>query len=162
MEAASQPVIDNLQAACELMAQLAAQYGLDARQFKALGVKWLAKRVKCWHKGSEKFLGQLIDRLLYFGEKPKYDVGSVTIGADTIDGVLAEELDLVGEAHDALVAYRKAAWNAEADYTPDIYEHAIGELEHQAKHIARERALIQKLGEAGYVGARLGDGSDDE
>jgi bacterioferritin (cytochrome b1) len=161
MEAASQLVIDNLQSSCEMMAHLAAQYELDCRQLKALGVKWLAKRVKCWHKGSEKYLRQFIDRLLYFEEAPGYNAGAVTTVA-SIDAVLERDLALVDAAHEALTGFRSAAWKAEADYTPDIYEHAIGELEHQAKHIARERALIAKLGEPGYIGARLGDGDCDE
>jgi bacterioferritin (cytochrome b1) len=161
VEAGNQKVIDNLQESCALMAELAAQYKLDVHQLKALGVKWLAKRAKCWHHGSGKFLGQFIDRLLYFGESPKYDVGIVET-ADTIEALLKRDLDLVNAAHEELTSFRKDAWNAEADYTPDIYEHAVGELEHQAKHIARELALIAKLTEPGYISARLSDGSDGD
>ena len=159
MEAANQKVIDNLESSCNLMAHLAAQYSVDARWLKALGVKWLAKHAKCWQKGSAKYLDQFVDRLLYFGEAPSYNAGVVTT-SDTIDSTLARELDLVTVAHDTLAGFRAAAWQSEADYTPDVYEHAIGELEHQAKHILRERNLIAKLGEAAYIGARLSDGSD--
>jgi bacterioferritin (cytochrome b1) len=160
LEAASQTVIDNLQTSVALMAHLCAQYELDCRQVKMLGVKWLARHIKCWRKGSCTFLGQFIDRLLYFGESPSYDSGEVTTAA-SLDAILEREYALVDAAHEALTEYRAAAWKAEADYTPDIYEHAIGQLEHQAKHIARERALIAKLGEPGYIAARLSDGSDD-
>jgi bacterioferritin (cytochrome b1) len=161
VEAANQKVIDNLQTSCELMAHLASQYDVDVRQLKALGVKWLARRAKCWHQGSEKYLGQFLDRLFYFGESPEYNAGDVA-AADTIDSLLERDLELVGAAHDALADFRKAAWDAEADYTPDVYEHAIGELEHQEKHILRERELIAKLGENAYIACRLGDGSDKE
>jgi bacterioferritin (cytochrome b1) len=161
VEAGNQKVIDNLQTSCELFAHLAAQYNLDVHQLKMLGVKWLAHRAKCWHKGSGKFLGQFVDRLLYFDEAPSYEPGEITT-AESVDALLERDLDLVNAAHEALTGFRKDAWNAEADYTPDVYEHAIGELEHQAKHIARERALIQKLTEPGYIAARLGDGSDSD
>ena len=161
MEAGNQKVIDNLQESCALMAHLAAQYKLDALQLKALGVKWLAKHAKCWHHGSGKFLAQFVTRLLYFEESPSYDPGEVST-ADTIEALLKRDLDLVNSAHETMAGFRKAAWDAEADYTPDIYEHAVGELEHQAKHIARELGLIAKLTEPGYIAARLSDGSDGD
>jgi bacterioferritin (cytochrome b1) len=161
MEAASQAVIDNLQTSCQMLAHLAEQYRVDKYQLKAMGLKWLAKRVKCWYAGSEKYLAQLIERLLYFDEDPEYDAGPVS-GSDDIVELLTRASGLVYAAIEKLGEFRKAAWDAEADYTPDIYEHAICEFERQAKHIDRELALIAKLGEPGYIACRLGDGGDGD
>lgn len=149
-------VIANLQTACQLEAHLAAQYQVDVQQLKAMGLNWLAHRVKKWYSGSEAQLRTFIDRLLYFGTDPTYEAGTVT-GADSVDGLLERAQGLVYAALDQLDDFRKAAWDAKADYTADIYEHAIRDLEKQAIKIDRERNLIQKLGEPGYIGARLED-----
>ncbi len=156
MEAPSQAVLDDLQTSCQLFAHLAGQYQVDRRQLKAMGLKWLACRVKDWYEGSEKYLRQFIDRLLYFDEDPEYDAGK-TGGADSIDALLQRAQQLTYDAFEQLTVFRKRAWDARADYTADIYEHAICELEEQAVKIERERALIKKLGEPGYIGARLED-----
>jgi bacterioferritin (cytochrome b1) len=157
MEAPNQTVVDNLQTSCQVMAHLAGQYQVDVQQLKAMGLKWLAKCVKKWYQGSEKYLRQFVDRLLYFSVDPEYDAGE-TAGADNVDALLERAETLVYAALDSLTGFRKAAWDARADYTPDVYEHAIKALEYQAVTIERERALIKKLTEAGYIGSRLEDG----
>jgi bacterioferritin (cytochrome b1) len=156
MEAPDKKTIANLQTAAQLLAHLAGQYQVDVRQLKAMGLKWLACRVKKWYAASEDHLRKVIDRLLYFDADPEYDAGAVS-GADTVEEVLQRAQDLVYAAHEQLVKFRAQAWEAQADYTPDVYEHAIHDLEHQAFKIERERALIKKLGEPGYIGARLED-----
>lgn len=153
---ANATVISNLQVSCGLMAHLAAQYQVDVRQLRVMGMGWLACRVKKWYGGSEQYLRKFIDRLLYFDTDPEYDAGAVS-GAASIKALLQRDEDLVYKALDQLRTFRKAAWNVVADYTPDIYEHAIGELENQAFKIERELNLIAKLGENGYVASRLED-----
>ena len=46
----------------------------------------------------------------------------------------AEIIEAFHSSHPRVVieAFRKAAWDTKADYTPDIYEHAIEALEKQA------------------------------
>ena len=150
-------ISSDLQAGCQILSHLAGQYRVDVQQLKALGVKWLAKRAKCWYKGSEGQLDILIKSLLYFGVDPEYDAGSVT-GANTITEMLERDESLVYAALEFMCAARKTSWDILADYTPDVYEHCIEELQHQAKHIERELHLIGLKGEADYILSRLGDG----
>lgn len=157
MKAPDKATIDNLQASCQFMAHLAGQYQVDVRQLKAMGVKWLAKRVKCWYAGSETHLRKFIDRLLYFETDPSYNAGPVE-SFDSITAFLERSHANALTAHDELTNFRADSFEAEADGTTDIYEHAIQELEYQLKHIEREQRLIAKLGEPGYIGSRLEDG----
>jgi len=156
MEAPNETIIENLQTGAQMLSHLAGQYRVDATQLNVMGLKWLAQRVKCWYKGTEEQLDKFHKRLLYFDTDPTYDIGAVE-GIDSVDGLLEQAGSLVEAILEKFYAYRKAAWDALADYTPDVYEHAIQELEHQAKKIERERDLIKKLGEPGYIGARLED-----
>jgi bacterioferritin (cytochrome b1) len=148
-------VIDNLQTAAQILSHLAEQYRVDRLNTKKFGVKALSKCFKEWYKGSEKHLEILIDRLLYFGADPEYDAGEVA-GADDVKEILDRASGLVYAALDQFEKFRRAAWDTVADYTPDIYEHAIKELEYQAFKIEREQDLLKLLGEPGYVAARLG------
>jgi bacterioferritin (cytochrome b1) len=122
-----------------------------------MGLNWLAKCVKKWYASSEEHLREFLDRLLYFDQDPEYDAGQVS-GATSIDGLLERAETSVYAAFEQLCEFRKKAFEARADYTADIYEHSIRCLEKQAVKIERERALIAKLGEPGYIGARLEDG----
>jgi bacterioferritin (cytochrome b1) len=156
MKAPNAQVTENLQTACQIFAHLAGQYQVDKHQLHAMGLNWLASRIAKWKKGACCQLGIFIDRLLYFDTDPDYELGAVA-GADSVDAILERAQGLVAAGLEQLVGFRKAAYEALADYTPDIYEHAIRELEKQAYKIERERSLIRKLGEPGYIGARLED-----
>lgn len=149
-------IIKDLQTSAQLLAHLAGQYQVDVQNLKVMGPKWLAKRVKCFYQGTEKQLRIVIDRLLYFGTDAVYDAGE-TAGADDIPTILNRAQGLVYALLDHLCTARKAAWDYKADYTPDIYEHAIKEMEGQAYRIERELALIKQLSISGYIGARLED-----
>jgi bacterioferritin (cytochrome b1) len=157
MKAANPQIIEDLQTSAQMLAHLAGQYQVDVQNLKCMGVKWVANHVRCWYKGSEEQLRRMIKRLFQFGVDPEYDAGAVA-GADTIDEILDRAEGLVTAAHDQMCVFRYNAYQAKPDYTSDIYEHAIHELEHQLTHIERERELIKKMGEASYVGARLEDG----
>lgn len=145
-----------LQAACATMAHLAAQYRLDRRQLKAIGLDWLACRVGKWYSASEHHQDKFIDRLLYTGNAPAYDTGSVTT-APSVTGLLQRASTLVYAALDQFVGFRKSAWETRADGVTDLFEHAVQELEHQAVKIEREVALIGKIGENDYIASRLED-----
>ena len=156
MEAPDKSIIDNLQTAAQMISHLAGQYRVDQRNLHAMGLKWLQKKVKCWYHKTEDQLDKMLDRLLYFGVDPDYDIGAVS-GADTVTDLLDKDHGLVYALLEKLIEFRKAAWEIQTDYTPDIYEHAIECFEHQAYKIEREQELIKKLGEPGYIGARLED-----
>jgi bacterioferritin (cytochrome b1) len=156
MKAPNKKIIENLQTAAQMTSHLAGQFKVDCHQLRAMGLDWLANKFSKWKKESCKFNGQFLDRLLYFDTDPDYDIGSVA-GADTISEILDRAGELVNAALDQFKQFRKDAWDAEADYTPDIYEHAIGCLEKQAYKIEREQELVKKLTEPAYVGARLED-----
>ena len=156
MKAPDKSITDNLQIACDITAHLSAQMLVDAAQVKAFGVKWLARHIKKWHEANEEYLKTFIGRLLYFDTDPEYDAGSVN-GADEIEGILENEESLVAAAIDKFCEFRKAAWDVRADYTPDVYEHAIEYLEFQCFKIERELQLWKDLGKPGYIGARIPD-----
>jgi bacterioferritin (cytochrome b1) len=52
---------------------------------------------------------------------------------------------------------RKRAWDTVADYTPDIYEHAIGAVEKIAYETEQQLNLIKEIGLPAYIAARLDD-----
>ena len=149
--------ITNLQTTCGLLAHLAGQYQVDVPQLKAMDMDWLAKRVKCWYRLSEKQLRTVIKRLLYLGEDPVYDAGKVE-GAQTVSQVLERAEKNVSSALDQVVDFRKQSWDARADYTPDIFEHVVRDLEGQLFKIQRELKVLGSLGEPEYIAARLEDG----
>ena len=157
MKSPDPKVTESLQTSCQILSHLAGQYQVDIQQMKALGIKWLAKRVKSWYKGTESQLRIFLQTLLYFGVDPEYDAGSVA-GADSVTEVLERAGSLAYAAMDFMCASRKQAWDIQADYTPDVYEHCIEELAHQIKHIERELHLISLSGETDYILSRLGDG----
>lgn len=157
MDAPNKQIIEDLQSAAQMLAHLSAQYRVDVKNIKSMGLKWLAKLVKGWYHDTECYLDKINGRLLYFGVDPDYEIGEVA-GADDIEEILKRAEALVYAAHDAFCDFRKSAWDAKADYTPDIYEHSIHSLEEQAFQIERELNLLKKLTEPGYIGARLEDG----
>ena len=156
MKAASTKIIDDLQTSAQILAHLAGQYRVDAINLHVMGLKWLVKRVKGWRDGADDQLCHIMKRLFQFGVDPEYDAGTVN-GADAVDDILERAEGLVTAAHDQFCEFRAAAFAAKPDYTSDLYEHAIQELESQLTHIERERELIKKLSEPSYVGARLED-----
>jgi hypothetical protein len=121
MEAPNQQIIDDLQAACETLAHLAAQYQVDARVLHAMGLGWLQCRVKKWYGGAEDYLRRFMDRLLYFDTDPSYDAGPVT-GADSVTDTLKRVQGLVYAALDQFRGFRLTAMNMAGgpDYTCDI------------------------------------------
>lgn len=136
-------VIENLQTSAQMLATLAEQYRVDKHQLKDMGFKKLAKEVCCWYHKTEKHLGKIIDRLLYFETDPQYQPGEVA-GSDTVQEILSRALELADGAREQFIEFRKAAWEVQADYTPDIFEHAIKMLECQVEDITEQQALLKE------------------
>jgi len=134
--------IDNLQSAAQMLATMAEQFRIDELVLKDLGFKKLSKRACSWYYAAEKYLEKMIDRLTFFETAVKYATDEVS-AADNVDETLARALTLSMNALTQFKAYRKAAWDVDADYTPDIYEHTIKMLEKQAEDIAEQQSLIK-------------------
>ncbi len=149
-------IVTSLQTSCQLLAHISAQYQVDVRQLKAMDLDWLACRVKKWYGHSEHHLRLFIDALLYFGEDPSYNAGTVT-GSSDVQALLNRDHDAVYSAFGQLCQFRTEAWNTQADDIPDLYEHAIQELKSQLVKMERELKLIGELGIEEYVSARLED-----
>jgi hypothetical protein len=156
LTASNPSIIADLQESCQMFASLAGQYQVDVVHLHAAGLGWLQKRVKKWYMGSEDFLRKFIKRLDKFGVSAIYQA-DVTVEFTDASAMLNRQYKAVSAAHEMMVKYRENAWKVEADYTPDIYEHAIEELESQICAIYREQTLVKQLGLPGYIGARLED-----
>lgn len=156
MKVPNQATVDNLQASTQMLAHFAEQFAADVRQLKALGLGWLAKCVKGWYSTVEGHRRIFLDRILFYDTDPAYDVGSV-VGMDSVDGMLGRTQTWIGNGLDQLKGFRRAAWDSDMGYTSDLYEHLIRDFEKIGIKIQRERALIKKLGEPGYIGSRLED-----
>lgn len=159
MKPGSPQVVADLQTGAALLAHLAGQFKVDKVNLKVMGLKWLARRAAKWHHISGDQLCILTKRLFQFGVNPEYDAGTVN-GADTVSEILNRAQKLVTDAHDQFCAFRKTAYEAKTDYTSDILEHVIQDLEHILTHVEREQALILKTREpleGAYVGSRLAD-----
>ena len=155
---ADKTTIANLQDACAQLSSLKEQYRVDAVWVHSeYDMDWLKHRIKKWYSGAECHLGRFIKRLDYYGVQPTYATAKVQTN-DSLDGMLARQEKMVYDALEAFENYRNAALEAKAGATTDDFEHAIQELEYDAIKIERERRLIAKLGEPGYIGARLEDG----
>ena len=150
-------VVKNLQTSCAVLAHMAEQFRVDEKNLKNMDLDWLAARVDKWYGKAECHLGKFIKRLLYYGVDPKYDCGSVTNAAD-VESLLKSALAMSSAALDQFNEFRQQAWEAKAGYLPDLYEHAIDDLEHIVYKAQRELKLIDGLTEPGYIGARLEDG----
>jgi hypothetical protein len=159
MKAANKQVIDDLQTGAQMLAHIAGQFKVDKINLNVMGLKWLAKRLCKWHHMTGHQLCIVTKRIFQFGEDPEYDAGTVS-GADTVEEILTRAEELVTAAHDQFCEFRKATYEAKADYTSDIWEHAIQDLDHILTHVEREITLLTKTlhgAEAAYVGSRLDD-----
>jgi len=154
---ADKTTIANLQTTCSLLSSLKEQYRVDVYQLKGMDLDWLACRVKKWYHRAEHHLGLFIKRLIYLEQDPVYDTDTVK-GISGVDAMLSDREDTLYGILDQLVAFRAAAWDSRADSIPDLYEHAIQDLENDVWKIERERKLIATLTEPGYIGSRLSDG----
>ena len=156
MQPGKPEVVTDLQDAAQILAHIGEQFMADAKQLKKLGVKWLARYFKKWAREAQGHLGKVVSQILAYGEDPDYECGKVE-GADEVDDVLTRAETLLAGGHDTFCDFRKASWDAKADYTPDIYEHAIGDFQDALVQVETEIHLVGSLGVPGYIGARLED-----
>ena len=149
-------VISDLQSAAQMLATAAEQYRVDKRQLKGIDLDWLAHKVGHWYDDAECHLGIVLKRLIMFDTDPSYTVGKVAGGGNVTD-LLSRSLKGAQGLFDALCQYRKNAWNIRADGVPDVYEHAVQDVEKWIVCIERELKLIAGMGLPAYIGSRLED-----
>jgi len=156
MQSPDKATVANLNTTAQALAHLAMQFRADVRQLNAMGLGWLQCRVKKWYSTSESHLDIFLDRILYFDTDPTFDVGSV-VGMSSVPDLLTRIQQWITDVLQQAKKFRRAAYDADPDYTSDLYEHLIRDFEKIAYKIERELRLIKQLGEAGYIGARLED-----
>jgi bacterioferritin (cytochrome b1) len=149
-------VIADLQSSCAMLATAAEQYRVDCKALKAIDLDWLAHKVKGWYSDSECHLELMLKRLFAFDADPSYTVGKVGSGGNVTD-LLQRSLKGAQAMFDAFCTFRKNSWNARADSVPDLYEHAVQDIEKWIICIERELKLIEGMGLPGYIGSRLED-----
>ncbi len=150
MKLPDKSIADNLLIAGQMLAQMSEQFAADVAQLDEKKVVYLKKLVKCWYRKVEEQRQIVGERLLEFGVDPKYQIGEVA-STDAIGDILERAEQLVTAAHQKFCEYRKAAWNIVADYTPDIYEHAIRKLEKILGDVENEQELLEAYGDKGYL-----------
>lgn len=135
---------------------MAEQLRSDRASLKSIDLDWLRLRMSKWKHKAKHHLNIMLERLVLCGEDGKYSPGSVASGG-TIQTVLARNLVAANALRMAMCDSRKAAWGIIADGLPDIYEHAIQDMEAMIGEIETQQRLIIQLGPDGYVSARLED-----
>jgi bacterioferritin (cytochrome b1) len=146
-------VLNDLNAACSLLATIIEQYRVDGMQIKVLGLKSLGhKFYPKWHQALEEHLNRFIRQILRFNSDPAYQVGAVTTRAD-LRALLTADVESVTRCFGMLCNFRKKAWNSRADAVPDEYEHAVQDLQSQIEHMEEWLKLIAGLGPQDFIGA---------
>lgn len=150
-------VVGDLLNACGILATMAEQFRIDAELLEATDIGWLASKVHKWYHKSEKFLHVFLERLIAFDGNAGYTVGKLQGTAGSFSDVLQRDGAMLQAAFDKFCVMRKTAYDIRADYTPDDYEHAIHWLEKAIICCEKQMYLVEQLGPAGYIGARLED-----
>lgn len=146
-------VLADLQTTCGILATIAEQYRVDGYQIRNLGLKDLGhKFYPHWHQAIECHLNGAIKQLLNFGADPNYQIGSITTAAD-VRTLIQRDSEMLNRAFAALCGFRAAAWSIRADYVPDLYEHAIDEVQHQINKLEQWLRLIAGIGPGDFIGA---------
>lgn len=149
-------VIQGLNVTAQMLANLSAQYRVYKINLSKFGLKWLSKKIGKKYCCCEGQLDIVLCRIFYYGEDPEYNVGSVA-GATKVTEILTHCGQMVKATLDHAIEQRVSSYQAMADYTTDIYEHLIEDLEKHEYFIQQQLGLIAMMGEAAYVGARLED-----
>ena len=146
-------VIGDLLATCGQLAGMQEQYRVDSYAIRNLGLKNLGRKFyPKWHQALECHLNRIIKQVFAFEENPSYQMLPAQSGGD-IRAMFTRDLTALRQMFLALCARRKAAWDLRADYVPDLYEHAIADVQAQIEHIERWMRLIEGIGPGGFVGA---------
>jgi len=148
-------VIGDLLASCGQLATIAEQYRLDGYALRNAGLKDLGRKFyaeQSWHQDIETHLNLFIKQLLNFESDPNYTVGPVATGGD-VSLLLRRNLAAIYGAFNAMCERRAFAWDTRADAVPDLYEHAIKEVQHQINKIERYLRVVDGIGVKDFVGA---------
>jgi bacterioferritin len=147
-------VIAGLQAALPLEATLQLQYQADARMLKEMGLKSLGSKASDHGDAARGFLDQLMKRLLFFQESVAYAPDAVEDRSD-ISSLFAGELALEMAVVTPYEQQIRVATAALDDTTRNLYEHLLKWHQGHVKNIERQMALLDKLGEQGYISAKI-------
>ena len=148
-------VIGDMMASCGQLATMCEQYRVDGYAIRNLGLKNLGRKFyPKWHQALECHLNAIIKQVFDFSEDVSYTLLPAQSGGD-IRALFTRDLTALGQLFLALCARRKAAWDLRADYVPDLYEHAIDDVQSQINHIERWQRVIAGIGPGGFVGALL-------
>lgn len=150
-------IVEDLNTMAQMLAHLAGQFQIDKINVKRFGVDWLSDKICKWYKKSECHLRIVVERLFYFGEDVEYDAGVTSGGSDTLSDILTRANKMAYATLDFAEGARRRAWDIRADYTPDVYEHIIEDVEKIAFQTEQQLNLIKVQGEPAYIGSRLED-----
>jgi bacterioferritin (cytochrome b1) len=146
-------IIGDLLATCGQLATIQEQYRVDAYAIRNLGLKDLGRKFyPKWHCDIEGHLDKIIKQLNNFGEDVSYSMLPAQSGGD-IRALLTRDAAMLNQTFGSLCLRRKAAWDARADYVPDLYEHAIDTVQSQINHVERWLRIIAGIGPGDFVGA---------
>ena len=147
-------MVQDLRTACGILATIAEQYRIDGYGMRFLGLKELGRKFyPGWHQDIECHLNLFIKQILRFEDDPLYPIGALQAGAADIRGVLRRDREAATSAFNALCAMRTRAWNVRADRVPDLFEHAVDEVQHQVEKLEQIERIVAGIGPADFVGA---------
>ncbi len=149
-------IIAGLNGTCAMLSHLCNQLAVYKTNISKFGLDWLACKLGKKCGCVEDQLSIFVKRIFYYREDPEFEIGTVK-GADSVTEILNDSLSLVNAVLDFAVEQRKVAWGIRADYTPDLYEHLICDMEKAEYFFEQQLNLITMMTEPAYVGARLED-----
>lgn len=146
--------IKNIQSTAQALTVLVEQYRVDSHQASYKGLKWLENCFKGCYDSSEKQLSIFIDRLLFYETDPSYAIGAIS-GTSKIKDMLTRNKDAAMALFTDVKKYRVAAYEADPDYTTDLFEHLIRCLEEHIETLSMELELLAALGDSAYTLSRI-------
>jgi bacterioferritin (cytochrome b1) len=149
-------VVESLQSAAALEAQLAAQYHLDKLDLKFYGLRGLAEKFNEFGEDAERWLKKVSNRILDLGGRPSYSAGAV----QTRDGMGAILAGAVDSETALIAAYNEAGPAARAandNGTGHRIDHLIKYHEAHVEYLERMAGQLADLGDKGFKGAYVAE-----
>jgi len=150
----SPEVIAGLRAAAALEAHLNLQSRLDARTLSYMGVKKVVKKLKWIGDDAHCFLKKVVDRALFLGGDPSYDVAPVSEQAGLtamLNNTLALEMAIVAPYEQQVQVCMKAL----DDASRNLYEHLLKWHQKHVGWLEQQLRLIDAIGEEEYIAEKL-------
>lgn len=149
-------VIENLQAAASLEANLASQYLLDQRFLKDLGLHGMKAGSR--RKLAKHILKCILDRILFLGGTPALETESIESAApaSSVTSLLQNELRLETALLTSYQDWLTQAMEAKDDNTRNLFEHWIKWHEDDnVDFIEEQLEQISRIGEAAFIAQKL-------